>query len=62
MLKTTYDYEAASSQDEIVGIVANVINIVIPAIRPDISIILDTFPFCELIHIFCSSLMTRYIR
>lgn len=45
MLKTTYDYEVASPEDEIVGIVANVLSVFLPAIRPDVSIILDTFPF-----------------
>jgi len=45
ILKSTYDYDAASRKDEFVDIMANTLGIASPAARPDIAMIVNVFPF-----------------
>ncbi|KAF8129584.1 cytochrome P450 [Boletus edulis] len=44
ILNSTYDYDPASREDDLVDIVANLLTIVVPAMRPDIAVILGAFP------------------
>ena len=46
-MHSTYDYEPASSKDDLVDIVAKVLRIVVPLLRPDIAIMVGAFPWCE---------------
>ena len=62
IMNSTYDYDPASRKDDIVDIVASVLNIVVPLLRPDIAIMVGAFPWCELISpltVSCS--ITNYI-
>ncbi|KAG6371206.1 cytochrome P450 [Boletus reticuloceps] len=45
ILNSTYDYDPASREDDLVDIVANVVTIVGPALRPDIAVILGALPW-----------------
>ncbi|KAN0084468.1 Cytochrome P450 [Tylopilus felleus] len=44
IMNSTYDYDPASRKDELLDIVANVLNIVATAVRPDIAIMVGAFP------------------
>ena len=55
----TYDYDPASRRDELLDIVASVLSIVAPAVRPDIAILVGAFPWCESISFSVSCLITR---
>ena len=46
-MNSTYDYDPASRKDDIVDIVANVLKIVVPVLRPDIAVTVGAFPWCE---------------
>ncbi|KAG6369367.1 cytochrome P450 [Boletus reticuloceps] len=45
ILNSTYDYDPASREDDLVDTAANVLTIVVPAMRPDIGVILGAFPW-----------------
>lgn len=57
-MNSTYDYDPASRKDELLDIVANVLNIVATAVRPDIAIMVGAFPLCELASFIVSALFT----
>ncbi|KAI9453746.1 cytochrome P450 [Boletus coccyginus] len=44
ILNSTYDYDPVSRKDDLVDIVANTLNIIVPAMCPDIAVIVDAFP------------------
>ena len=46
ILNSVYDYDPASRKDELVDMVANTLDIIIPALRPDVAIIVGAFPLC----------------
>lgn len=46
-MNSTYDYDPVSRKDELIDIVANVLNIVVPVIRPDITVMVGAFPWCS---------------
>ena len=46
-MNSTYDYDPTSRKDDLLDIVANVLNIVIPLLRPDVAIMVGAFPWCE---------------
>ena len=46
-MNSTYDYDPTSRKDELVDIVANVLNIIAPVLRPDVALTLGAFPWCE---------------
>ena len=46
-MNSTYDYDPASRKDDLVEIVANVLNIVVPLLRPDVAVMVSAFPWCE---------------
>ena len=46
-MKSTYDYDPAPRKDDIVEIVANVLNIFIPLLRPDVAVGIGAFPWGE---------------
>lgn len=46
-MNSTYDYDPVSRKDELVEVVANVLNTVVPVLRPDIALVLGAFPWCE---------------
>ncbi|KAF8123434.1 cytochrome P450 [Boletus edulis] len=45
VLNSAYDYEPAPRKDELIEIVTNVSDIVVPTLRPDISILMGAFPW-----------------
>ncbi|KAF8440327.1 cytochrome P450 [Boletus edulis BED1] len=45
IMNSVYNYDTASRQDDLVNIVANVLTVVLPALRPDIAIIVGAFPW-----------------
>ncbi|KAN0084466.1 Cytochrome P450 [Tylopilus felleus] len=49
IMNSTYDYDPASSKDELLDIVANVLTIIVPVMRPDIAVIIGAFPW--LLHL-----------
>jgi hypothetical protein len=51
-MNSTYNYDPASRKDEFVDMVANALTIAVPALRPDVPIIVGTFPLCESILLF----------
>ena len=59
VLNSVYDYDAASPKDDLVDIAAKVLRIAIPALRPDIAVIVGAFPFRESIKSFVSCSITR---
>ena len=52
-MNSTYDYDPASRKDDIVDIVANVLNIIVPLVRPDVAITVGAFPWCESTYTSC---------
>lgn len=54
MLNSTYDYDPASRKDELVDNLENLQNILIPALRADVAIMVGAFPLCELFSGTCS--------
>ncbi|KAI9459772.1 cytochrome P450 [Boletus coccyginus] len=44
ILNSTYDYDPVSRKDDLVDMVASTLNIIVPAMRPDIAVIVDAFP------------------
>lgn len=47
ILNSAYDYDPASRKEELVEVAATVLEIVVPAFRPDIAVMLGAFPLCE---------------
>ena len=47
IMNSAYDYDPTSPKDDIVDIVANVLNIIVPLLRPDIAVMVGAFPWCE---------------
>ncbi|KAF8549589.1 cytochrome P450 [Imleria badia] len=45
IMNSTYDYDPVSRKDELIQIVANVLDIVVPVVRPDIAVMLGAFPW-----------------
>ncbi|KAG6371203.1 cytochrome P450 [Boletus reticuloceps] len=46
ILNSTYNYDSASSRkDNLIDIAANVLNVIVPALRPDVAVILGAFPW-----------------
>ena len=43
-MNAVYDYDPVSRKDPMVGIVEKVINVILTALRPDLSIIIGAFP------------------
>lgn len=46
-MNSTYNYDPASRKDELVDMVANVLSVALPAVRPDVAITLGAFSLCE---------------
>ena len=46
-MNSTYDYDPASRQDDLVDIAANVLNLVVPLLRPDVAVMVSAIPWCE---------------
>ncbi|KAN0082828.1 Cytochrome P450 [Tylopilus felleus] len=44
IMNSTYDFSPASHKDELVDIVANVLNIIVPALRPDTAMLISALP------------------
>lgn len=61
-MNSTYDYDPASRDDELVEIVANVLRIVVPVFRADIAVILSAVPWCESILFIVSCFIMKYTR
>ena len=47
IMNSAYDYDTTSPKDDIVDIVGNVLNIIVPFMRPDIAVMVGAFPWCE---------------
>ena len=62
IMNSTYNYDPASRKDGLVDIVANVLRIIVPVLRPDIAVTVGAFPWCELITLPVSCSITRLIR
>ncbi|KAG6371202.1 cytochrome P450 [Boletus reticuloceps] len=45
VLNSVYNYDPTSRKDDLVDMLANVLTLVVPALRPDINIILGAFPW-----------------
>ena len=60
-MNSTYDYDPASRKDELVDIVARVLDIVVPVLRPDFAVIVGAFPWCESIPFTVSPSIMKYI-
>ena len=60
-MNSTYDYDPASSKDELLDIVANVLTIIVPVMRPDIAVIIGAFPWCESNSFIVLAWRMRYI-
>ncbi|KAF8129485.1 cytochrome P450 [Boletus edulis] len=45
ILNSTYNYDPTSRKDDLIDTVANVLTIIVPALRPDIAIIVGAFPW-----------------
>ena len=58
-MNSTYNYDPASRKDKLVDMVANALAIAIPALRPEVSIIVGAFPLCESITFPVSCSITR---
>jgi hypothetical protein len=58
-MNSTYDYDPASRKDDLVDLVANLLNIVAPIVRPDVAIMVGAFPWCESNTFTVSCLITR---
>ena len=61
-MNSTYDYDPASRKDELLDIIASVLDIVVPFLRPDIAILIGAFPWCECISFSVSCLITKGVR
>jgi cytochrome P450 len=59
IMNSTYDYDPASRKDDLVDLVANLLNIVAPIVRPDVAIMVGAFPWCESNTFTVSCLITR---
>jgi len=46
-MNSTYDYDPASRKDELVDVVAKVLDITVPILRTDTVVIVGAFPWCE---------------
>jgi hypothetical protein len=47
-MNSTYDYDPASRKDDLDDLVANVLNIIVPLLRPDVvTVIVGAFPWRE---------------
>jgi hypothetical protein len=46
-MNSTYDYDPVSRKDDIVDIVANVLHIVVPVLRPELAVMIGALPWCE---------------
>ncbi|KAF8551312.1 cytochrome P450 [Imleria badia] len=44
IMNSTYNYDPASREDELVDMVANVLSVALPAVRPDVAITVGAFP------------------
>ena len=58
-MNSTYDYDPGSRKDELINIVANVLNIIAPVLRPDVAVMVGAFPWGESISLAVSCLITR---
>ena len=47
ILNCVYDYDPRPEKDELVDIVARVLEIVVPAFSPGVAIVVGVFPACE---------------
>jgi len=47
ILNSVYDYDPQSQNDELLGIVAKVLEIVVAAVTPQVAIVVATFPARE---------------
>lgn len=60
-MNSTYDYDPASRRDELVDIVAKVLHVIVPVVRPDVAVTVGAFPWCESIRFPASCLTMRRI-
>ncbi|KAF8549586.1 cytochrome P450 [Imleria badia] len=49
IMNSTYDYDPTSRKDELLDIVAAVLNIIVPVLRPDVAVVVGAFPW--LLHL-----------
>ena len=47
IMNAVYDYDPTSRQDEITGVVAKVLGVIMSAIQPEVTLIVGTFPIRE---------------
>ncbi|KAN0084467.1 Cytochrome P450 [Tylopilus felleus] len=45
IMNSTYDYDPASRRDELVDIVAKVLHVIVPVVRPDVAVTVGAFPW-----------------
>ncbi|KAF8128593.1 cytochrome P450 [Boletus edulis] len=55
VLNSVYDYDPQSQNDEMVDIVAKVLEIVVPAVSPEVAVVVAAFPTCK-----CSTSLDEY--
>ena len=46
-MNAVYDYDPTSRQDEITGVVARILGVIMSAIQPRVALIIGTFPIRE---------------
>lgn len=46
-MNSTYDYDPTSRKDKFIDVVANVLRIILPVLRPDVAVTVGAFPWCE---------------
>ena len=61
-MNSTYDYDPVSRKDELVDIVANVLDIIVPVLRPDIAVIVSAVPWCESMPFTNTRSIMKYTR
>ena len=47
IMNAVYDYDPTSRQDEITGVVARILGVIMSAIQPRVALIIGTFPIRE---------------
>lgn len=47
MLNSVYDYDPKSREDHLVDIASRLLDIVVPAVRPDVAIVVGALPASE---------------
>lgn len=49
-MNSAYNYDPVSRKDDLVDIVAHVLDVIVPVLRPDVAVVVDAFPWGGLLN------------